>query len=336
KTPACCAVAPPPPGVRELLKKVPDEVAEKFYGCGSPTPNGIQGLRQAVLDLGCGSGRDCYVCAGLVGEAGSVTGVDMTPSMLEVARKHADEFCTKTLGYSRTNMRFVEGQIEKLGEAGIQAGSVDLIISNCVVNLSPDKPAVLREAYRALAEGGEVYFSDVYCNRRLPEEIRTHPVLLGECLGGAMYERDFARICREAGFLAPQRLTARPFQAGLRAAVSDPELREMLGGAGFSSVTYRLFKLPEGLLEEGREDYGQAARYLGALPGHKLSYALDGEQELEAGKWHAVCGNTAAILQHGWLSRHFQVIGDSTNHFGPFLPLGGTQLAGPASAADAP
>jgi SAM-dependent methyltransferase len=87
-----------------------------------------------VLDLGCGSGRDCYVCASLVGPTGSVTGLDMTPSLLEVARSHADEYCTSTLGYAKSNLRFVEGQIERLGEAGIADSSIDLIISNCVVS----------------------------------------------------------------------------------------------------------------------------------------------------------------------------------------------------------
>ena len=87
-----------------------------------------------MLDLGCGSGRDCYVCSCLVGSSGSVTGLDMTPAQLEVARRHADEYCTSTLGFAESNLRFVEGQIERLGEAGIADSSIDLIISNCVVS----------------------------------------------------------------------------------------------------------------------------------------------------------------------------------------------------------
>jgi len=84
-------------------------------------------------------------------------------------------------------MVFVKGFIEKLDEAGIAPNSKDLIISNCVVNLSPDKPAVLRQAFSALREGGEFYLSDVYCDRRLPESVKNDPVLLGECIGGALY-----------------------------------------------------------------------------------------------------------------------------------------------------
>ena len=94
---------------------------------------------------------------------------------LQVAVRHAEDF-TRSLGHRRCNMRFVEGQIEYLDEAGIPDESVDLIISNCVVNLSPDKERVLREAYRVLAPGGELYFSDVYCDRRLPREVQADEV----------------------------------------------------------------------------------------------------------------------------------------------------------------
>jgi arsenite methyltransferase len=112
-------------------------VVSKFYGCGTPLPTSIEGLD--VLDLGCGSGRDCYAASVLVGAEGSVTGIDMTAEQLATAREHQDELAA-TLGYS--NMRFVEGMIEFIGEAGVAAESMDLVISNCVVNLSPDKEAV--------------------------------------------------------------------------------------------------------------------------------------------------------------------------------------------------
>lgn len=95
--------------------------------------------------------------------------------MLQVAEAHVDEF-TKTLGYAKPNLRFVEGHMEFLDKAGIPDGSVDLIISNCVINLSPDKQRVLNEAYRVLAPGGELYFSDVYSSRRVPEAARKDEV----------------------------------------------------------------------------------------------------------------------------------------------------------------
>ena len=107
--------------------------------------------------------------------AGSVTGLDMTDEQLDVARAHTDEFAA-AIGHSKSNMRFVKGYIEDLSSAGIEDETVDMIISNCVVNLSPDKPAVLREAYRVLAPGGELHFSDVYCDRRLPKHVQEHEV----------------------------------------------------------------------------------------------------------------------------------------------------------------
>jgi arsenite methyltransferase len=178
KTSACTAAGRPHQLIVEALIGIPDEVKEKFYGCGAPLPLGIDGLR--VLDLGSGSGRDCYVASKLVGEngnlskscallfddakhtvnetrlifiqasvviAGFVTGLDMTDEQLDVAKAHIEEYTTK-LGYKKPNMAFIKGFIEKLGEAGIPDESVDIIMSNCVVNLSPDKLSVLSEAYR--------------------------------------------------------------------------------------------------------------------------------------------------------------------------------------------
>lgn len=330
KTSACCTAGPPPPAVRAALAKVPDEVVAKYYGCGSPFPNGgagLEGLR--VLDLGSGSGRDCYVCSSLVGEGGSVTGVDMTGQQLAVARKYVDEYCHKTLGYKQPNLRFVEGRIEDLAAAGIKDNSVDLIISNCVVNLSPDKAAVLREAYRVLAPGGEMYFSDVYCDRRLSDEARHHPVLLGECLGGALYVQDFVRLCREAGFQDPRQLSSSVIE------VHDKELKALLGSATFYSITYRLFKVP-GRIETLCEDYGQALRYKGTIPGQPHEYTLDDHHTFQAGKWYEVCGNTASMCGESWMGSHFEVAGDRTVHYGLFAcgpaPAPAAAAAAPAAA----
>ena len=117
KTSACCTPYDLPKRIRGILSNVPDEVKAKYYGCGSPTPQGIDGLR--VLDLGSGSGRDCYVAAALVGESGRVTGVDMTDAQLDVAKKHAKSYCVETLGYNSPNMEFKKGTIEDLAAAGV-------------------------------------------------------------------------------------------------------------------------------------------------------------------------------------------------------------------------
>lgn len=325
KTSACCTPAEQiPKCVREALKDVPDEVKAKYYGCGSPTPTGIEGLR--VLDLGSGSGRDCYVAARLVGEKGSVIGVDMTDGQLEVARKYVDEYCTKTLGYATPNVRFEKGTIENLKAAGIEDDSVDMIISNCVINLSPDKPAVLREAHRVLANGGEFYFSDVYCDRRLPEDLRSHEILLGECLGGAMYVEDFKRLCQATGFTDPRVL------AGHEIEVRDPELKELLGEAKFYSITYRLFKLPPGVLETLCEDYGQYAVYNGGIPDATHAYDLDDHHRFEKNKPMLVCGNTGSMVGETWLGKYFTLVGDRSVHYGLF-DCGPSPVAASSSAS---
>lgn len=305
KTSACCSAVPPSARVRGILAAVPDEVMARFYGCGSPLPLGIDGLN--VLDLGSGSGRDCYVAAALVGPSGSVTGVDMTDEQLAVARAHTQQWASH-LGYA--NLRFVRGRMERLDEAGIADASVDLVISNCVVNLSPDKRAVLAEAFRVLKHGGEFHFSDVYADRRLAQSARQDPVLVGECLGGALYEQDFLRLCRDVGFADPRVVSRSPV------AITDEAVAAAVGGASFWSVTYRLFKLPPGRLETLCEDYGQYAVYKGTIKGAPHAYALDDHHMLQTGKPFLVCGNTAAMLSETWLAPHFTVVGDRSVHYG--------------------
>ncbi len=143
----------------------------------------------------------------------------------------------------------------------------DVVVSNCVINLCVDKLAVLRGAYRLLKPGGEIYFADVYCDRRLPDEVRADPLLYGECLGGALYWNDFLPMAKEAGFLDPRLVTSRPIT------VENEAMRQKLGQAKFFSATYRLFKLDG--LEPACEDYGQAVIYRGGVAEQEQAFALD-------------------------------------------------------------
>jgi len=306
KTSACTSSNKPMPSVLQALRKVPEPVLAKFYGCGTPLPTSIEGL--SVLDLGCGSGRDCYMASALVGPEGSVTGIDMTAEQLGTARAHQGELA-ETLGYS--NMRFLEGMIEFIGKAGVAKESVDLVISNCVVNLSPDKQAVIQGCFESLRPGGELYFSDVYCDRRLPTATREDDVMLGECLGGALYTEDFRRICHKVGFLDPRELTREEI------VVTDPALKLLCGNAKFYSITYRCFKLPD-QLETLCEDYGQVAYYKGTITDHPSTYALDDHHVFETGRPMLVCGNTASMVGDSWLAKHFEVIGTRDVHYGLF------------------
>ena len=280
--------------------------------------------------MGSGSGRDCYISALLAGESGRVTGIDMTDEQLDVARRHVDTF-TREIGYAQPNLNFIKGHIEYLDKAGIPDSSQDVVISNCVVNLSPDKPRVIQEVYRVLADGGEFYFSDVYCDRRLPESVRKHEVLWGECIAGALYLEDFRRISQAAGFVDPRVLSMAPIE------VTDPELKKVVGEAKFYSITYRLFKLP-GLLEDKCEDYGQVAVYRGTIPGHEWAYELDDHHRFVKGKPMLVCGNTAAMVgeqRMSWLAEHFEIMGDRSTHYGLFDcgPVPSPSAGDPAACA---
>jgi len=318
KTDACCSPSALPRPVREALAKVHGEVTARYYGCGLTIPSELAGL--SVLDLGSGSGRDCYILSQLVGAKGRVTGVDMTDEQLEVAERHRAHHA-KAFGYG--NVEFLKGDISRLDALGLADASYDLIVSNCVINLAGDKASVLREARRVLKEGGELYFSDVYADRRVPEELRNDPVLYGECLGGALYWNDFLTLAKRAGFADPRLVESRPL------ALDAGPIRERAGHIGFYSATYRLFKL-EGL-ETACEDYGQAVRYKGTVADAPQAFVLDGHHRFEAGRIMTVCGNTSLMLEKSRFARHFDFLGDRTTHFGIF-PGCGTSLPFTAEA----
>ena len=324
RTDACTTDAAPPLHVRTALGRVHDAVASRYYGCGLAIPAELGGLR--VLDLGCGAGRDVYALASLVGPEGHVTGVDMTEEQLAVAREH-EAWHAEAFGYDRPNTTFLKGELELLDALDLAPASFDLIISNCVINLCTDKPAVFRAAHRLLKPGGELYFSDVYADRRIPADLVKDPVLYGECLSGALYWGDYQAVAQAAGFADPRVGSHRPL------AILDPVLKAKLGAIRFASVTARLFKL-EGL-EPACEDYGQAVIYRGGVEGMEEVFILDAEHHIEQGRVFPVCGNTLAMLMDTRFAPHFQVIGPGDRHFGLFPGCAAPDVfaAGDVSAA---
>ncbi len=311
QTNACCTPDDVPEYLRKVLAKIHPEVSEKYYGCGLVAPNVLAGMD--ILDLGCGSGRDVYALAGLVGENGSVVGVDMTDEQLAVARRHGG-FHAEAFGYAGPNTVFHKGYIEKLDALGLADASFDIIVSNCVINLSPDKPAVLAEAYRLLKPGGELYFSDVYADRRVPTELLEDPVLYGECLSGALYWNDFENLAKAAGFSDPRLVEDRVLT------IENPEIEAKLDGIGFHSATYRLFKLA---LEPACEDYGQTVTYLGTEPNDPAEFMLDKSHIFKTGDKVAVCGNTFMMLRDSRFAPHFDFQGNFDQHLGIFAGCGG-------------
>jgi arsenite methyltransferase len=309
KTSACCDISAIPEWLKPLLSNIHPDVLSRYYGCGLVCPPLLKGCR--VLDLGCGSGRDVYALAQLVGSSGSVVGVDMTDEQLAIAEKYRTHHA-EVFGFD--NVQFLHGYIERLEDLNLEAGSFDVIVSNCVVNLSPDKDAVMRGVHRLLKLGGEFFFSDVYADRRVPTAVRNDPVLYGECLGGALYWNDFVRLSHQHGFADPRLTTDRPLE------ITDPVLATRAGNLRFYSATYRLFKIAE--LETACEDYGQAVIYKGTIPEHPDKYALDKHHDMEAGRVFPVCGNTWRMLQDTRFAPHFEFIGNFDRHYGIFTGCG--------------
>lgn len=310
KTNACCTSSAPPRYVREILPMIKDEILSRFYGCGSPISMGLKG--RTVLDLGCGTGRDVFILSKLAGENGHVHGVDMTPEQIEVAIKYQEEQA-QIFGFSKVNTSFHLGYIEDLKSLGIEDNSVDVVTSNCVINLSPFKELVFKEVYRVLKEGGELCFSDIFADRRLPEEVKNDPVMHGECMGGAMYFEDFRRLLEKCGFTTYYIVDKTPIQP------NDFEIARKVGDIKFFSCTVRAFKCEE--LEDREENYGHSATYLGTMEENKRYFDFDENYRFVKNKPLGVSGNVAKILKTSRMKEHFLVEGTGEVHHGLFGAL---------------
>ena len=199
-TPSCCGGTGDVPTLEDISivlgysqEQVSAAPGGSNMGLGCGNPHAIASLKEGetVLDLGSGGGFDCFLAARAVGKTGRVIGVDMTPDMVSKARKNAAE-----AGY--TNVEFRLGEIENLPVAD---HTVDVIISNCVINLSPEKPRVFREAFRVLNPGGRLAISDVVATAQLPDEVRKDLELYAGCIAGASLIDELECMLSEAGFL---------------------------------------------------------------------------------------------------------------------------------------
>ena len=175
----------------EDIADLPGTVTDVAFGCGNPTAIAALQPGQVVLDLGSGGGIDCFLAARMVGPEGRVYGVDMTPEMIALARKNAGKV-------GATNVEFRQGEIEQLP---FDDASIDVIISNCVINLSPDKPRVFREAFRVLRPGGRLQVSDIVWTKPVPDEVRRDMEAWAGCIAGALLESDYLDAIRAAGFV---------------------------------------------------------------------------------------------------------------------------------------
>jgi SAM-dependent methyltransferase len=192
---SCC-------GTKKVQEKIAEEIGyskediAKFseanlgLGCGNPVAMSEMKAGDTVLDLGSGAGFDCFLAARRVGDGGKVIGVDMVQEMVEKAQTNAEKY-----GYE--NVEFKLGDIEKLP---VENNSMDIIISNCVINLAPDKDIVFQEACRVLKPGGKMFVSDIVLLQDLPEEIKNNKELLSGCVAGALLKDEYVKKMEKAGF----------------------------------------------------------------------------------------------------------------------------------------
>lgn len=211
---SCCGVKAAPPVAGEL-----------GLSCGNPV--GFSKIKKGmtVVDLGSGAGKDVFIAAPLAGPKGRVIGVDMTPGMLKLSAKNLKKFTKRT---RLANIEFRKGVIERLP---VKDCAADIVISNCVINLSPDKPAVFREAFRVLKPGGSIVVSDIVLNRDLPPALKKHSGLYAACVAGALLRRDYLGAIKDAGFAGIKLLTDATYSSS---------------GACFDPITSRAAKSLEG------------------------------------------------------------------------------------------
>ena len=273
----CCPVQPE----AEDLTHIPKEVVDRFYGCGSPVGAAALNPGESMIDLGCGAGIDCFIAAKKVGAEGRVYGIDMTDQMLEVARACQPKVAD-SLGYDAVD--FQKGYLEQIP---LDDAVADVVTSNCVINLSPDKPRVLREIWRVLKDHGRMVVADIVSDREVPPRMRADGRLWGECISGALTEEAFLSVIERSGFYG--------------VSILKKSFWKEVEGCTFSSVTVRAYKFEK---KSGCRYVGQFAVYLGPQKA-----VVDEEGHLfPRGTPVEVCTDTASKLSAAPYAASFVIV----------------------------
>ncbi|MGI6216948.1 MAG: methyltransferase domain-containing protein [Coriobacteriales bacterium] len=287
---------------RPLLFNIAGEIKNKFNEFGSPMPPLMEGC--TVLVLCCGTGRDVYLAAQLVGEDGKVIGLEPVDSKLEVAERYLKKEI-KQFGYSKCNVEFLKAAPENMEE--IADDSMDIVISNCTFNMSPDKEAYIKEVQRVLKDNGEFYFTDIFTDRRIPEELSSDPAKVAIELGGAMYINDFRRLVQANGFKDPRYLFTN------KTPMSEDE-QAMFPDIAFATITSRLINSQ--WTEDVCESYGETITYKGTLPGYPDYFLFDKDIKFPTGKTCTICGNVSGTVAKTRYSKAFDFTFDRSKHLG--------------------
>lgn len=279
----CCPVRPD----EADLTHIPREVVERFYGCGSPVTAAGLAPGETMVDLGSGAGIDCFIAAKKVGADGRVYGIDMTDAMLTVANECRPKVAA-ALGWDVVEFR--RGFLEAIP---LEDATANVVTSNCVINLSPDKPRVFREMWRVLKDHGRAVVADIVADREVPPKMRADGQLWGECISGALTEEAFLAALERAGFYGVS-------------IVKKTFWREV-EGCRFYSVTVRGYKFEK---KAGCTYVGQYAIYLGPLKA-----AIDEEGHLfPRGNPVEVCTDTAAKLSQAPYAGSFAIVDSPAGH----------------------
>ena len=217
----------------ELKRFVPEEVLKISYGCG--TPVGLDTVRagETVLDIGSGGGIDCFEAARRIGSSGHVIGLDMTDTMLEIARRNAP-IVARNLGYASSNVEFRKGMADAMP---IKDETIDVVVSNCVINLTPDKHKVFREMFRVLRPGGRFTISDILADQLVPQYLLHDKEKWGDCLSGSLTVQAYLTGLTQAGFQVVHKVKSQAWR--------------VIDGIHFVSLTLTGYKLPSGIESNG-------------------------------------------------------------------------------------
>ncbi len=270
----------------EDISHIPADVLKISYGCGSPVNRASIKEGETVVDLGSGGGIDCFIAAKAVGENGKIIGIDMTDEMLSNAEKNR-KYVEKNLGYS--NIDFRKGLLENIP---VDSDSVDIIISNCVINLSTLKQKVFKEIYRILKNHGRFVISDIVSDAEVPEDMRSDKKLWGECISGAETQQNLIETAKTAGFYG--------------ISTEHDYVWKVVNGIKFSSITFRGWKFTKG---EKCVYKSQYAIYKGPF----LNVSDDDSHTYPAGKPVEICTDTATKLTNPPYAGSFIIINTSKN-----------------------